>query len=305
MKLIFFGTSHLSTILLEELTKHHQIELCVTTPDAPSGRKKILTPSQVSITAQKLGLEIYKPEKLKTIETLDFLKSKSADCFVVASYGKILPQDLLNIPTHGSINFHPSLLPKYRGASPIQYALKNGETETGVTIIQMDSGMDTGDILEQKHFQIDPEDNYETLETKLTIFGKNLLLDVLIQIETGNLKPKKQNNEEATYTKIIEKEDGKINFAATATEIKNLQRAYWHWPGIWTTQDGEIIKLLEIEKANDDNTTVTGTVLEGGKVQTGEGQIQIQQLQQAGKNPTKIKDYLNGHKDFVGSVLGT
>lgn len=319
MKIIFFGTANVALPILEVLNKQHQVLAVVTTPDVRVGRKQELQDTPVSALAKDLKLQTFKPEKVKNNpEILEQLKSLGADIFVVVAYGKILPKELIDLPQFKTVNVHFSVLPKYRGASPIQFALLNGDEQTGTSIFVLDEGMDTGPLLAQEIVNVDPGENYFLLADKLAKLSASIINQVLEDYASGKITPLPQDEERATHTKIIEKLDGKIDWQKTATEIYNQFRAYYIWPGIWTTWNGKTVKITdcipdadqsgltrldsEVDPRRADNY---GSVLPDGSVVCGNGTVlKIRSLQLEGKNETDIKSFLNGYKEFIGSKLG-
>ena len=282
IKLIFFGTPEFSSYILTQLLAFQPgvvklnepkfvIQAVVTNPDKPVGRKQTLTQSAVSLVAQKYHLLTLKPEKLDETFIKNHLSLLECDLFLVAAYGKIIPKALLDIPRLGSINVHGSVLPKYRGASPIQQAILNGDKETGVTIMLMDEKMDHGPILYTKKISILPQDNFITLSKKMSEEGARLLIKVLPQFIQGKIFPKSQNHQKATFTKIIKKEDGyfDINNPSSLKTLDKMIRAYYPWPTTWTKWSGKIVKFLP------------------------EGMIQME-----GKKVISLKDFLNGYPNF-------
>ncbi|OIO17336.1 methionyl-tRNA formyltransferase [Candidatus Kuenenbacteria bacterium CG11_big_fil_rev_8_21_14_0_20_37_9] len=230
-KIIFFGTADFAAVILNKLVEAKLSILgVVTKPDQPIGRKKILTPPLVKILAEKNKIPVFQPENLKIFKN-DILPA--ADIFITADYGQIISKKILAMPKFGALNIHPSLLPKYRGPSPIQTALLNGDMETGVTIIKMDGKMDHGKIIKNKKLIINNEDTFITLSEKLAKIGAGLLIKIMPEYIADKIKSKKQNHKKATYTQMIRKEDGLINCDKTSGEIYNQWRAYIKWPGIF------------------------------------------------------------------------
>ncbi|MFH0857367.1 MAG: methionyl-tRNA formyltransferase, partial [Candidatus Magasanikbacteria bacterium] len=232
--LIFFGTHEFAKTILEGLLQSplYDVELVVTQPDQPVGRKKIMTAPPVKILAEKNNIPVVQPETLKNY----IFQNKKSSIGVVAQYGKIIPQSVLDQFELGLINTHTSLLPKYRGASPIQSALMNGETETGVSIMLLDEGMDTGPLLAQKSVDILPDETYLELDTKLAIIASELLLSTIEPYVRGKIKPQPQENTEATPCRLLSRDDGRIDWKSmNATEIYNQYRGLTPWPGVWTT----------------------------------------------------------------------
>ncbi len=307
MKLVFFGSSNFALPILEQLSARHQVLAVVATPDLPAGRHQELNPNPVSVLANQLGLKIFKPAAVRgNSELWEQLKLLNADVFVVSAYGMILPDEIIYLPKLKTLNTHPSLLPKYRGPSPIQSALRDGLSQTGTSVMVLDAKMDTGPILAQQDCAIEPGDNYLTLSDKLAKISADLLIKVLPDYESGRLVPSLQNDSEATYTKIISKDDGRVDWSLSATEIFNLFRAFTPWPGLWTVWQGKKIKVLDCQvglSISDSHTP--GVVLNNGVIACGHSSfLQIKTLQLEGKTPTEIKSFLNGYKSFVGARLG-
>ena len=315
LKIIFFGAPYFSQEILKFLLKNNiSIDLVITHPDQPVGRKKILTPTELKSFALENKLAIQEFTKLDKITEV-FLKTQKPDLFIIAAYGTIIPQNILNIPKLGALNVHPSLLPKLRGASPIQTALQKGLRETGSTIMLMDTGMDTGDILQQKKLPIKSTEKYPELEEKLIDLSSVLLLNVIDHINKKRKLPsrQKQNDQESTYTKIIQKQDGLINWSNTSQTIYNQWRAFYSWPKIHTFYNNQKLILTEIElikkSVTINNEKAIGEVFfsklknKNVLVQTGQGVIKINQLQLAGKKEMSIKNFINGQNNFIGSIL--
>lgn len=306
MRIVFFGTSNVALPVLEILYRHHDIAAVVTSPDAVSGRKQELAESPVSVLAKEMDLEILKPETVKNNEDFfEKLRNLKADIFIVVSYGKILPKEIIALPEHKTLNVHFSLLPKYRGASPIQYALLSGETQTGTSIFVLDEKMDTGPVVAQEIVVIDPDDNFITLSQKLAYVSAKLLLDILPKYVSKELVPAAQDEALASYTKIISKTDGQIDWSSPASAIYNQFRAFYPWPGIWTTWNGKKIKILDCAVSVESfNNTEPGQVQVGGQVSCHNSTIKLKIIQLEGKNQASITDFLNGYPQLVGSVLG-
>lgn len=312
VRVVFMGTPALSATLLEALlTEGYNIVGVVTKPDRPIGRKQAVEESPVKETALKHNLPLLQPEKIDAGALLE-IKNWKPDIIVVAAYGKILPGELLSLPGFGCVNFHTSLLPKWRGASPIQNAILSGATETGVTIMLMDKGMDTGDILTQRTVPIDPNDTTPTLTDKLLIAGQALLLETLPLWIERHITPTKQNNEDATLCQLIERSDGHIMWSDDAESIYHRYRALYPWPGVftyWKKTDNLLrLKLLTLsyQKENVQSTKPLGAVFEvDGKIgiQTSIGVIFPETVQLEGKTPVSIKEFLLGNEGFIGSFL--
>jgi methionyl-tRNA formyltransferase len=307
-KIVFFGSSHFSEKILAALSIKYEIVLVITQSDKPVGRKKIMQQTPVALLAKKLNLPLIKPENLKSEETAALIENSKADLFVVVAYGKIIPQQILDFPQMGAINIHASLLPKYRGASPIHSALLNGDKETGITIMLMDAQMDHGPVLSKGALAIDDKDTFPELEKKLAILAEKLILTALPKFISGKLKAKTQEHQQATYTKIINRQDGEINWNRPAFEIYNKYRAYIIWPGIWTKWNNKILKITacKIYKGHFPEKYIGKVFQENKKVFVScqVGFIEILQLQLEGKTAMPIANFLKGHKNFVGSLLG-
>ena len=257
-------------------------------------------------------IQILQPAKLRgNMEFLEQFKNLKPELAIVAAYGKILPKEILDIPSRGFINVHGSLLPHYRGASPIQTAILNGEKETGVTIMEVDEEMDHGPTLANSQWPIADSDTYESLSQKLAVLGAELLIKILPDYISGKIKPVPQEHEKATYTKIIKKEDGKIDWSKNAKEIERMTRAYYPWPTAWTIwriKNLELrIKILESEILGNNENYKIGEVFLTLKnelaVKCGEGALIIKKLRLEGGKILSAREFLNGHKDFIGSVL--
>ena len=301
MKTIFFGTHEFATTILQGLIDSPLIDvaLVITQPDKPVGRKQELQKSPVKILAEENGIKIDQPESLKNYEL-----GENYELGITAQYGLIIPENILNTPKHGILNVHTSLLPKYRGASPIQSVLINGETETGVTIMKMDKGMDTGAIISQKTIKIDENDTYSTLDKKLAKISILALLEAIPDYISGVLKLQPQDDSKATTCKLLTREDGKIDWTKTTQEIYNLYRGLTPWPGIWTTWDDRRLKLLEIKpgskKLKPGQVNIENDELYIG---TTDASVEILSLQLEGKQKVDTKTFVNGHKSIINKIL--
>lgn len=310
MKIIFFGTPNFGAIVLEKLLKN-KIEpvLVVTKPDKPVGRKKIITPPPVKILAKKYGLPFLQPDKIEN--TQKELEKINPDLILVAAYGKIIPKKILDIPKYGCLNVHPSLLPKHRGASPLQFTVLNGDKETGVTLILMTEKMDEGPILDQLKIKIENQKIFpQDLEKKLAELGGDLLVKIIPKWIKNEIKPKKQNEKEATYTKIIKKEDGKVDWSKSAENLEKQIRAFHPWPGSFCKADDKIMKILKASALKQTKESPKGPI---GKtylatneqiaVQCGKDYLIIEELQFEGKKKMTAKDFLKGNINFIGQIL--
>jgi methionyl-tRNA formyltransferase len=304
MKIVFFGTSEVGIPILEALRAHHEIIQVITSPDALVGRKQLLTPSPISAYASKNNLPLQKPEGVKNNSGfLDYLRSLEADIFIVVSYGKILPLELLSIPPLQTLNVHFSLLPKYRGAAPIQFALLNGETETGTTIFVLDEQIDHGPVLAHDKLTIGRDDNFNTLAKKLSDLSAALMVKILPDYAAGKLPPQEQDHEKATTTKLITKEDGKVNWNLPASKIYNQYRAFSSWPGIWAKWNDKILKIIECRLASSIEETEPGNINDN-LVTCGSGsQIELITVQLEGGTPIPIKNFIRGYPEFSRGKL--
>lgn len=312
VRVVFMGTPELAaSLLLSLLEKGYNIVGVVTKKDAPVGRKKELKQSPVKEVALQHDLKVLQPEKLDGTAVQE-IQALQPDLIVVAAYGKILPKALLDFPGFGCINFHTSLLPKWRGASPIQNALLNGEEETGVTLMLMDSGMDTGDILTQAKVTIEPYDTTPILTEKLLVAGTKLLLETLPQWIERRITPVKQDETKVTLCQLIEREDGRIFWADDAESIYNRFRALSPWPGIFCywKRGTELMRLklitISYQKHNTQTSQPLGKVFEIGEkigVQTTTGVVFLEVVQLEGKTPMAIDEFARGYNDFVSATL--
>ncbi len=312
VRVVFMGTPDLSASLLSTLLEQgYNIVGVVTKADKPVGRKKEISTSPVKEVAERFGLPLLQPEKIDA-SAIASIQNWKPDLIVVAAYGKILPQEILSIPGFGCINFHTSLLPRYRGASPIQNALLSGDTETGVTLMLMDVGMDTGDIITQTSVAIDPTDTTPVLTDKLLTAGTTLLIETLPLWIERRITPTPQNEADATLCQLIERSDGRILWSDDAESIYNRYRALSPWPGIFTyyKRDDSLLRLklltVSVQKQNAQVPHQIGMVFEIGEkigVQTGNGILFLEAVQLEGKTPVSIQDFINGDTKFVGTLL--
>lgn len=308
MKIVFMGTPDFAAAALEALVQAgHEITAVVTQPDKAKGRSKELVFSPVKECAVKHGIPVMQPRRIKTPEAIEELKKYEADVYVVAAFGQILSQEILDIPKFRSINIHASLLPKYRGASPIQHVIIDGEEKTGITIMQMDAGIDTGDMLYTKELIIEPTDNFETLHDKLCALGAEAIVEALPLLEEGKLTPVAQDHEKSCYAGMITKEMGNIDFTKPATAIERLVRGMNPWPSAYTFYQGKQMKVWEAELAPNGGNGKPGEVLEVTKneivVATGEGALALKSIQLEGKKRMSVHDFLLGQKLTVGECF--
>lgn len=311
MKIVFMGTPDFAVGALEALIKAgHEITAVVTQPDKAKGRSAQLTFPPVKECAVKYGIPVFQPRRIKTPEAVEELKKYPADVYVVAAFGQILSQEILDMPRFGSLNIHASLLPKYRGASPIQNVILNGEEKTGVTIMQMDAGIDTGDMLYQKEIDIERTDTFETLHDKLMVLGGKAIVEALPLLEQGELEPVSQDEELSCHAPLITKEMGRLDFKQDAYTLELKVRGMNPWPSAYTTYRGKQLKIWdavaeEQGKKDDDNC---GKILQVNKdcvvIGTGKGILKIYSLQLEGKKRMSAHDFLLGVKIQPGELLG-
>lgn len=306
------GTSDLSQAVLKSLIEdEYNIIGVFTKPDTKIGRKQEIEKPLVKQLAEEHQIPVFQPLRFNA-EAVEQLKKLKPDMVIVAAYGKIIPKAALAIPGFGCINVHVSLLPKYRGPSPIQNALLNGENQTGVTIMLMDEGVDTGDILAQEKSNIEPNDTTETLMQKLSLAGSDLLLRTIPLWIERKIEAKPQDHSQATLCQLIERSDGKIFWTDDAEEIFNKFRALTPWPGIFTfwKNNSQLVRLklisIGLQKTNPLEKRRVGEVFEIGSdigVQTEQGIILLNELQMEGRKSSDIRSFINGHTDFIGSIL--
>jgi methionyl-tRNA formyltransferase len=307
MKIVFMGTPDFAVESLKALYEAgHEIVGVFTQPDKPQGRKMILTPPPVKVYAESVGLKVYQPKSVKTEESYELLKSFDADLFAVVAYGKILPKAVLDLPKFCCVNVHASILPRHRGASPIQWSIYCGDKETGVTTQAMDEGIDTGDILLVEKTEINNDDNFETLHDRLALMGAKLLVDTIKGIEDKTIKPQKQPEEGACYAPIITKEMGQIDFNLNANEIDCRIRAFTPWPSAFFYIDGTRIKVLRAkigQSTNQNPGTVVGNSASIAVACNNGSVIEFVEIQPEGKGRMDAKAYLNGKPLSVGTKL--
>lgn len=313
MKIIYMGTPDFAVGPLEAMIEAgHEVVLVVTQPDKKKGRGKEVQFTPVKECALKHGIEVFQPVKIKETEAVEKLRQYEADIFVVAAFGQLLSKEILDMPKYGCINIHASLLPKYRGAAPIQWVIIDGEKETGVTIMQMDVGLDTGDMLLKEVVPIDAKETGESLHDKLAEAGSKLIVKALPLIESGQLLPEKQNDVDSCYAKMLTKDLGLIQFEKSAKEIERLVRGLNSWPSAYTFLNGKTVKIWEADvvettnvkyqelaSANAEFIDKPGTILEVTKediyVVCGDGLLNIKQLQLEGKKRMNTKEFLLGN----------
>lgn len=312
LRIFFFGTAELASASLAALAGDPRCQIIgvVTQPDRPRGRALQLAPPPVKVTAQQLGLEVMQPEKCRRPEFIEVVRAARPDVIVVAAYGQILPMSLLNAAPHGGVNVHASLLPRHRGAAPIQWAILDGDSETGVTIMQMDAGLDTGPMLSRESTPITPDDTAQTLHDRLARMGANLLLRTLPGYVSGEIRPQPQPETGATYARKITRDDGRLDWSRPAVDVMNRVRGLTPWPGTFTHLLAEPRSLLlKVWAARiDERSGPAGSVLAAGHgelvVACGERSLQLLEVQREGGRRLKAAEFLAGFPLTPGIVLG-
>ena len=303
MNIIFMGTPDFAVPALEKLAKNHNVTAVFTQPDKPQGRKMILTPSDVKVCAQKLGIPVFQPKSMKTEESLELVVKQNPDVIVVAAYGQILPKAVLDVPKFGCVNIHGSLLPKYRGAAPIQQAVLNGDKVTGITTMLMDVGLDTGDILLTKETEIGENETSAALFDRLSVLGGELILETLSALKNGTVTPKKQDESLVTHTSKIDKSLCPIDFTKSAQEIHNQVRGLYSWPIATAVIGGKKVKIHKTLLS--DKSGQAGKILSVKPliIACGNKSIEILELQPEGKKKMTAEAFAAGHKLSVGDSL--
>ncbi len=321
MRLIFCGTPRFAVPTLERLVEAgHSVPLVVTQPDRPSGRGMEVTVSPVKDAAIRLGLTVSQPAAIKNnTEFHDQVAAVHPDAIIVVGYGRIIPQGMIDLPRLGNLNLHASLLPKYRGAAPIQWAIASGESVTGVTTMRIDAGLDTGDILMQRQIPIAAEDTAETLGPKLAFTGANLMVETLSGLERGKVRPMPQDHTQATLAPILKKEDGRMDFARTATDLFNRLRGFQPWPGAFTIFKGKTLQVHRAQPAQGLKPTPGRISVEGTRLLVGCGKdkdnaedkaegtgtiLELIEIQLEGKRRMTAREFINGYRPKSGDQLG-
>ena len=308
MRIVFMGTPDFAVGALQALVEAgHQVVAVVTQPDKPKGRGKEMQVTPVKACAMKHNIPVFQPAKVKTPEAVEILRGYEAELFVVAAFGQILSKEILDMPKFGCINIHASLLPKYRGAAPIQWAIIQGEKETGVTLMQMDEGLDTGAMLAKCVVPIEATDTGESLFDKLALAVAKLLIDTLPAVEAGTLNPQPQKDEESCYARMIKKEMGRLDWKKSAAELERLVRGLNSWPSAFTYLNGKTLKIWEAAVEEGNSTKKPGEVAEvtkeAIKVQTGEGLLVLKNVQLEGKKRMDVKAFLLGYPLEAGTKI--
>ena len=309
LRIIFAGTPDFAARHLQALiNSEHQIVGVYSQPDRPAGRGKKLKASEVKALALEHDLPVFQPQSLKTDEALEELNTLNADIMIVVAYGLILPKAILDAPRLGCLNVHGSILPRWRGAAPIQRAIWAGDQQTGVTIMQMDEGLDTGDMLHISHCPIDSAETSASLYAKLAELGPDALINTINRLAKGDITPEPQNDADANYAKKLSKDEANIDWSMDAEQIERNIRAFNPWPVCFTQMSGNTVKIYQANVV--EQSGAAGTVLTSDKngivVACGKHALSISELQPQGKKPMAINDFLNGRSDWVtpGTVLG-
>lgn len=309
LRTVFMGTPLFAVPTLEAMVQAgHNVTAVYTQPDRPKGRGQQLTFSPVKETALRLGLEVRQPERIRRPEIVEQLAGEVADVMVVVGYGQIIPQSIIDLPRFGIVNVHASLLPKYRGAAPIQWAIARGETVTGVTTMLINAGLDTGDMLLKAETPIDPGETSLDIAPRLAGMGADLLIKTLQYLADGTVAPEPQDDSQATLAPVLSKEDGRIDWQWTAVRIADLCRGFLPWPGGWTTFRGQLVHIWRAKPANDISLGVSGSLIASGRrllVTCGENStLEIDELQMEGRKRMPAEAFLNGQRLGRDEKLG-
>ena len=308
MRVVFLGTPEFAVPSLESLAARHDVVAVFTQPDRPKGRGNQLAESPVKTAARQLGIPIHQPERVRRPESVELLQELAADLMIVVGYGQIIPQSIIDLPRHGILNVHASLLPKYRGAAPIQWAIANGESETGVTIMQIDAGLDTGDMLSKSRTSIGPEETAPELSARLAPLGAELLCETIARIDAGTVQREKQDSAEATLAPILKKEDGLVDWHLPAARIDSRLRGFTPWPGAYTSFRGQQLSILRARPAAAAADLPPGRLhAEKRRLFAGCGAgtvLEVLELQPAGKKRMTAEAFLNGYKIIDSDSFG-
>lgn len=310
LKIMFFGSPQFALPALKALIEgEDKIVGVVTQPDRPKGRGRVISATRVKAFALENGLKVFQPLTAREESFIKKIAEIGPDLLVVVAYGQILPQSLLDIPRFGAINVHASLLPKYRGAAPIQWAIICGERQTGITTIKMEAGLDTGDILVQSKVAIKEDDTAKSLHDRLAEEGSRVLMETISRLKEGSLKPIPQDHSQATYAPVLKREHGVIDWSNEAKIICNWIRGLDPWPGCFTTGEGKTIKVFGCTPIEHDAPESPGEIVEiaphGLKVATGKGYVLLKELQLEGSRRMRISEFILGHDITVGEILGS
>lgn len=308
MKVVFMGTPEFAVPRLQALIDHHQVAAVVTQPDRQRGRGKKVQFSPVKEKAAEYKIPVLQPEKARDEEFIQELETIAPDVIVVVAYGQILPERILNLPKYGCINVHGSLLPKYRGAAPIQWAVLNGEEKTGITTMYMEKGLDTGDMIDKAEVVLDPKETAGSLHDKLMNLGADLLLETLDKLEKGTIVRTKQDDSQSCYAKMLSKEMGRMDFSRSAKELEQWIRGMNPWPSAYTTMNGKTLKIWDADVVSYEGSEEPGTVVKVTKdtiiVAAGEGALALKEIQLAGKKRMPVQAFLLGSSVETGIRLG-
>ena len=308
------GTPDFAVPVLDALCSNgHDVAAVYTRPDRPAGRGRRLSPPPVRVYAEQHGIPVVQPDSLRQRRTIETLASLKPQAMVVAAYGRILPPEMLRVPPLGVLNVHPSLLPKYRGPSPVMEAILDGESKVGVTVMLLDEGMDTGPVLAQKETDVFPEEATDQLTRRLFALGGDLLAEVLPAWEAGEIKPVPQSEDEASVTRLHNRKDGELDWSLSAEYLARLLRAHHPWPGCFTYWEGRLLKVIRGRALEEDAVgAVKGQVVAPGKaggytagVATGKGVLILDEVQLEGRRPQPTEEFLKGQPNFPGTVLSS
>ncbi|MFQ3647042.1 MAG: methionyl-tRNA formyltransferase [Anaerolinea sp.] len=302
-RIVFMGTPEFAVPSLNALIRHHEVVGVVTQPDRPAGRGGELRPPPVKQLALAHGIPCVQPVKLREVK--DWLRAQDADLFVVAAFGQILPQSVLDMPKHGCLNVHGSLLPRWRGAAPIHAAIRAGDAETGITIMLMDAGLDTGPMLTKASTPITADDTSATLHDRMAALGASLLIETIPPYLNGEITPQPQDDALATYAPQIDKDEGRIDWHAPAAQIERTIRAFDPWPGTFTHWEGKLLKVHRARVRVGQQPIGSVALVEGALcVGTGDGLLELVELQLEGRKRIPAEDFIRGHPQIVGALLG-
>ena len=316
MRIVFMGTPEFSVPTLEALIAHHDVIAVVTQPDKPKGRGKAIAFPPVKETALAHDIPVYQPVKVREEGFVKMLRDMAPDAIVVVAFGQILPESILNIPKYGCINVHASLLPKYRGAAPMQWAIINGEKETGITTMYMAKGLDTGDMIDKTVIPVEAKETGETLHDKLSAAGGPLILKTLADLEAGTARRIPQDDKDSSYAGMLTRELGEIDWTKSAIAIERLIRGLNSWPSAYTHMHGKTLKIWDADVTPDTEAegedaaglpvpgTVTRVTKDSIYVQTGDGQLKLNEVQLQGKKRMPVQAFLLGNKVEKGMVYG-
>jgi methionyl-tRNA formyltransferase len=310
MRLVFLGTPAFAVPTLERLVEAgHQVLAVVTQPDRPRGRGQHPSPPPVKEAAARMGLPVRQPERVRLPEAVEFLRALGAEAMVVVGYGQIIPQSVIDLAPLGIVNVHASLLPKYRGAGPIQWAILNGETRTGVTTMRIDAGLDTGDMLLQTETEIGPDENAVELGQRLAAMGADLLVETLAGLAAGSIVPQKQDSSQATWARLLKKEDGIVDWSQPAQSIHNRVRGLQPWPGAYTTFRGQTLHIWKSRPVPGPWPPAPGPCLPAPGprplvVRCGSGALELLEVQLEGRKRISAADFANGQRLAENEDIG-